>query len=119
LWTRAIEARRHAGSRSRNELRQVVTPAGFGNWFRAACDAVQGLPKGLSFHGLRKAVCRRVSEAQGDARSTKHIQAVSGHTLKMVRRYTQAADKKRLQREAGQPLTFPKALKHFPTFCIH
>ncbi len=79
------------------------TPAGFGNWFREACNAVPDLPKGLSFHGLRKAVCRRVAEAKGDARSTKHVQAVSGHTtLKMVERYTEAADEKRLQREAGQ-----------------
>jgi hypothetical protein len=56
------------------------TAAGFGNWFRDACDAVPGLPRALSFHGLRKAVCRRVAEAKGDARSTKHVQAVSGHT---------------------------------------
>jgi integrase len=76
------------------------TPAGFGNWFRAACDAVPGLPEGLSFHGLRKAVCRRI---KGAARSHKHIQAVSGHTTsKMVDHYTVAADKKRLQHEAGQ-----------------
>jgi integrase len=79
------------------------TAAGFGNWFRDACDAVPGLPRALSFHGLRKAVCRRVAEAKGDARSTKHVQAVSGHTtLKMVERYTEAASRKRLQREAGQ-----------------
>jgi len=43
------------------------TAAGFGNWFRDACDAVPGLPRALSFHGLRKAVCRRVAEAKGDA----------------------------------------------------
>ena len=84
------------------------TPAGFGNWFRAACDAVPGLPKGLSFHGLRKAVCRRVAEAKGDARSNRHVQAVSGHTTsKMVDVYTAAADKKRLQREADRPSTRP------------
>ena len=41
---------------------QPYTAAGFGNWFREACDAA-GLPKGCSAHGLRKAACRRLAEA--------------------------------------------------------
>jgi integrase len=72
------------------------TPHGFGNWFRECCR-VAGL-KGLSPHGLRKATCRRLAEA---GRSTKQIASVSGHkTLREVERYTEAADRKRMAREA-------------------
>jgi Phage integrase family len=38
------------------------TAAGFTNWFRRMCNDA-GLGKGLSAHGLRKAMCRRLAEA--------------------------------------------------------
>jgi integrase len=38
------------------------TAAGFTNWFRDMCNEA-GLPNGLSAHGLRNAVCRRLAEA--------------------------------------------------------
>jgi integrase len=61
----------------------------FTNWFGTLCrDA--GLPLGLSAHGLRKAMCRRLAEANC---STKQIAAISGHaTLREVERYVKAAD---------------------------
>jgi integrase len=53
-----------------------------------------GLPNGLSAHGLRKAMCRRLAEA---GCSEKLIAAVSGHrTLRMVQKYTDAADQERM-----------------------
>jgi integrase len=73
------------------------TPAGFTNWFRDMCN-VAGLPNGLSAHGLRKAMCRRLAEA---GCSSKLIAAVSGHqSLRMVQHYTEAADQSRMAEEA-------------------
>ena len=70
------------------------TAAGFGNWFRDCCRGVPNLPKGLSAHGLRKATCRRLAEA---GRSANEIAAITGHrTLRMVARYTEAADWRRM-----------------------
>ncbi len=81
--------------------RPFKTAAGFGNWFRQCCDEA-GLPKGISAHGLRKATARRLAD-QG---CTAHqIAAVTGHaTLAEVQRYTKAADRKRLAREAMKKL---------------
>ena len=80
------------------------TPAGFGGWFRAACDAA-GLPKGCSVHGLRKAACRRLAEA---GCSANVIAAISGHrTLKEVARYTTAADQEKLADTAIRALSRP------------
>src|SRR5580700_4990496 len=77
------------------------TAAGFTNWFRDMSDAA-GLPKGLSAHGLRKAMCRRLAEA---GCSEKMIAAISGHkTLRMVQRYTEAADQERMARAAIEQL---------------
>jgi integrase len=75
--------------------------AGFGNWFRDRCNEA-GLPKGISAHGLRKATARRLA----DLGCTAHqIAAVTGHaTLAEVQRYTKAADRKRLAREAIKKL---------------
>ena len=71
---------------------QPFSPAGFTAWFCAACAAA-GL-SGLSAHGLRKAMCRRLAEA---GRSANEIAAVSGHkSLPEVARYTKAADQKRM-----------------------
>ncbi|HEY8264014.1 MAG TPA: tyrosine-type recombinase/integrase, partial [Methyloceanibacter sp.] len=73
------------------------SPAGFTNTFRK-WTAEAGLPVGLSPHGLRKAMCRRIAEGGG----TPHeIMAVSGHkTLSEVTRYTVAANKKQLGERA-------------------
>ncbi len=74
-----------------------LTPESFTNGFR---DWVKeaGLPLGLSPHGLRKAVCRRLAEA---GCSANEIMAISGHrNLKEVATYTQAADGQRLAQNA-------------------
>jgi integrase len=65
----------------------------FSEQFRAWCDAAC-LPKLCTFHGLRKAALTRLA----DAGCTVHeIAAISGHaSLKMIERYTKAADQKRL-----------------------
>jgi integrase len=75
--------------------------AGFGNWFRKCCNKA-GLPNGLSAHGLRKAAARRLADI---GCSAHEIAAVTGHaTLGEVQRYTKAADRKRLAREAMKKL---------------
>jgi integrase len=69
----------------------------FSAQFRNWCDAA-GLPKRCKPHGLRKAACRRLAEA---GCSEKQIAAISGHaSLDEVARYTKAADKARLARDA-------------------
>lgn len=69
----------------------------FTNWFRE-CVKDAGLPNGLSPHGLRKAVCRRLAEAG----ATEHeIMAITGHrNIKEVSTYTAAADRAKLAKEA-------------------
>jgi integrase len=88
-------------------------PGAFTNWFGGLCRAA-GLPLGLSAHGLRKAMCRRLAEA---GCSANQIAAISGHaTLREVGRYTKAADQRRMaaaameiiQRTAGTEPTLPK-----------
>jgi len=69
----------------------------FSAQFRNWCEAA-GLPKRCKPHGLRKAACRRLAEA---GCSEKQIAAISGHaSLDEVARYTKAADKARLARDA-------------------
>ena len=79
------------------EYDRSFSPAGFTNKFRDWCSEA-GLPKGLSPHGLRKAMCRRLAEAG----STPHeIMAISGHkSLTEVTRYTEAANRLRLAGDA-------------------
>jgi integrase len=72
------------------------TAAGFTNWFRDMCNGA-GLPNGLSAHGLRKAVCRRLAEA---GCSANEIAAISGHKTLRVQRYTEAVDQERMARAA-------------------
>jgi len=70
---------------------------GFTAWFRAMVREA-GLPPGLSAHGLRKAMCRRLAEA---GCSASQIASISGHaTLREVERYTKAADRKRMATDA-------------------
>jgi integrase len=72
-------------------------PHAFTPWFAKACDDA-GLPSACTFHGLRKAACRRLAEA---GCTVHEIAAISGHaTLKEVERYTKAADQTRLARAA-------------------
>src|SRR5262245_45334946 len=69
----------------------------FGETFREWCDAA-GLPTRCSAHGLRKAACRRMAEAEYRA---NEIMAHTGHaTMKELVRYTKAADRARLARNA-------------------
>ena len=72
------------------------TAAGFGNWFRTACDAA-GLPQ-CAAHGLRKAASRRLAEAG----CTPHeIMSITGHkSLKEVDTYTRAVSQERMARGA-------------------
>lgn len=89
---------------SSDHLTFLVTGSGkpysgddFSEQFRAWCDAA-GLSSECSFHGLRKAACRRLAEA---GCSANEIAAISGHaTLKEVERYTKAADQARMARNA-------------------
>jgi integrase len=69
----------------------------FSDWFRKACRKA-GLAPQCTFHGLRKAACRRLAEAG----CTPHeIMAISGHTtLKEIVRYTKAADQVHMARQA-------------------
>jgi integrase len=69
----------------------------FSDWFGKACDAA-GLGSQCTFHGLRKAACRRLAEAGCTAHE---IMSISGHTtLKEVARYTKAVEQARMARNA-------------------
>jgi len=77
-------------------LGKPYTAAGFGNWFRELCNAADCLD--VSAHGLRKATARRLAEI---GCTTNQIASITGHaTLGEVQRYTRAADRKRMAREA-------------------
>lgn len=72
------------------------TAAGFGNWFRELCDQAGCFD--ISAHGGRKATARRLAEI---GCSANQIAAITGHaSLSEVQRYTKAADRKRMAREA-------------------
>jgi integrase len=76
---------------------EPFTPGGFTNWFGNAVRAA-GLPLGLSAHGLRKAMCRRLAEADC---IVHQIQAISGHvSLKEIERYTKGVEQERLANAA-------------------
>jgi integrase len=73
------------------------TDHAFSDWFGKACDAA-GLSSECTFHGLRKAACRRLAEA---GCTVHEIKAISGHaSLHEVERYTKAADQMKLARAA-------------------
>jgi integrase len=77
------------------------TAPGFGNWFREICDQA-GCPD-ISAHGGRKATARRLAEIGCSAHM---IASITGHaSIAEVQRYTKAADRKRLAREAMKKLT--------------
>jgi integrase len=82
-------------------LGKPFSPHSFTNWFRDRCREA-GLPLGLSVHGLRKAMCRRLAEANC---SEKMISSITGHkTLRMMQLYTAAADQEHLARAAIEQL---------------
>ncbi len=77
------------------------TAAGFGNWFRELCDQADCFD--ISAHGGRKATARRLAEI---GCSANQIAAITGHaSISEVQRYTKAADRKRMAREAMKKLT--------------
>lgn len=66
--------------------RRARTASGLGSSMRKWCDKA-GLPL-CSSHGLRKAICRRVAEIEGDVFK---VMAVSGHTdIKEAQKYCEA-----------------------------
>ena len=83
------------------EFGKPFTAAGFGNWFRDQCNAA-GLPKNLSFHGLRKAGATRFAEADCN---DHEIMAWGGWTsLREVQRYTRGVNRKQLAMQAADKL---------------
>ena len=83
---------------------EAFTAGGFTNWFGKTVRAA-GLPLGLSAHGLRKAMCRRLAEHD----CTVHqIQAISGHvSLSEVERYTKGVEQERLANAAMSRICKP------------
>jgi integrase len=80
-----------------DENGKPITRAGLSHMMREAIKDA-GLPAKCVSHGLRKAAMRRLAEA---GKTEKQIMAVSGHkTMKEVARYTEAADQKRLAKDA-------------------
>ena len=79
---------------------KAYTSNGFGNWFREQCDAAE-CPD-VSAHGLRKATARRLAEI---GCTENQIAAILGHaSIAEVVRYTKAANRKRMAREAMSKL---------------
>lgn len=73
------------------------TAAGFGNWFRDCCERA-GIEAGLSSHGLRKSMCRRLAEAGA---TTLQIMAITGHkNVDEIETYVRAANQQGLGRDA-------------------
>jgi integrase len=97
------------------EYGQPFTPAGFTNKFRDWCREA-GLPKGLSPHGLRKAMCRRLAEA---GCTPNEIMAISGHkSLAEVTRYTEAASRARLASHAMRNIALAETRTRDGTQCL-
>jgi integrase len=92
------------------EQGKPFTPAGFGNWFRDQCNAA-GVSK--SAHGLRKAGATRLAEAG----ATDHeIMAWGGwKTLAEVKRYTEAANRKRMALQGAAKLKTRTELANLET----
>lgn len=83
------------------EQGKPFTAAGFGNWFRDACNAA-GVPKGYSAHGLRKASATRLADIGA---SPHQLMAWFGWTtLRQPELYTRKANRKKLAQSAGDLL---------------
>jgi integrase len=73
------------------------TAAGFGNWFRDRCNEAR-LPQ-CSAHGVRKASAARAAE---NGATVHQLMSMFGWlTMHEAQRYTQAAERKRLARDAA------------------
>jgi site-specific recombinase XerD len=82
------------------EYGEPFTAAGFGAWFRTRCDEA-GLPQ-CSAHGLRKAGAVRAAE---NGATPHELMAIFGWlSLKEAERYTAAARRRRLSRNATELL---------------
>lgn len=82
------------------DLGKPFTANGFGGWFRERCDEA-GLPQ-CSAHGLRKAGAALAAE---NGATVHELMAIFGWlTMKEAERYTQAARRRRLARNAEQLL---------------
>lgn len=80
------------------------TAAGFGNWFRAACD--QAELKHCSAHGLRKAAATLAAESGA---TTMQLQALfDWNSPAQAEVYTRGADRARLAAAAGEFLASGK-----------
>lgn len=78
------------------EFGKPFSAAGFGNWFRDACNEAQ--LRHCSAHGLRKAMSRRLAEAGA---TNLQGRAVTGHkTDRMFEYYAEKADQARLADDA-------------------
>jgi site-specific recombinase XerD len=85
------------------EYGKPFTAAGFGGWFRTRCDEA-GLPH-CSAHGLRKAGAARAAE---NGATPHELMAIFGWlSLKEAERYTAAAQRRRLARNASSLLARP------------
>lgn len=75
----------------------------FEKWFRKVCEDVEELPEKARAHGIRKAACRRLAEAECSA---KQIQSISGHaTLAQLEVYLKKADMKKLGESAQKKVS--------------
>lgn len=78
------------------------TAAGFGNWFRDACDAAK-MPKHCTSHGLRKAAATYLAE---NGATDHQLMAWFGWTsISQAQVYTKAANRKRMAEAAGKLIT--------------
>jgi len=92
-----------------NVIGKPLARAALSDLMRTAIKAA-GLPPKCVSHGLRKAGMRRMAEA---GFTEKQIAAWSGHkTLREIERYTQAADQKRLARDAVPKLGAKKRTRN-------
>lgn len=83
------------------------TPDSLGMWFGRACIAAGVTRKGVRMHGLRKFVMAELAESGA---TQQQIKAISGHSHDAeVRVYVEAADKRRLAREAVALRSTPTA----------
>ncbi|MFD1701585.1 tyrosine-type recombinase/integrase [Methylopila henanensis] len=87
---------------------EARTAKGFTSWIcQAAHDA--GLPSNSSPHGLRKAICRRLADADCDALT---IMSITGHkNLAEVMPYIEARDRRRRARAGIAALAVDKSVK--------
>jgi integrase len=75
------------------------TAAGFGNWFRDACNKAE-LPKRCTSHGLRKAAATRAADRGG---TTTQLMAWFGwKSASEAERYARSADRKRASAALGR-----------------